>query len=231
MNQLRPCRLRRRGGFTLVERLVSVGLTAVLMWGLLQLYTSATRFSATMFTEAELVSGGRAVLDRMSHELASTATRDVGYLKISNDSVLDGTTGLTHDIDRIEFVAPVGGDGENAHVCYSLRPVSGGGFMLYRLVKVPVDTTSMPDPDTDAQWTSVSPLGVKVQGMNIQYINYTSTSGTPVDDSLTWGPMADDATTVPSLPRAILLEIQLADNKGTISMVLSSGAYLGGSGI
>ena len=224
-------RLRRTRGFTLVELLVSVGLTAVLMWGLLQLYTSATRFSATMFTEAELVSGGRAVLDRMSHELASTATLDVGYFRISNDPVEDGTTGVIHDIGRLEFVAPVGADGENAHVCYMLRSASGGGFMLYRLVKVPVDTSNLPSPDTDGDWTSISPLGVRVQGMRIQYINYTSMSGTPQGGSNTWEPMVAGAPTVPSLPRAILLEITLSDNKGTITMVLSSGAYLGGSGI
>ncbi|MBM3957322.1 MAG: prepilin-type N-terminal cleavage/methylation domain-containing protein, partial [Gemmatimonadetes bacterium] len=119
MSQLHPCRPRRSGGFTLVELLVSVGLTAVLMWGILQLYTSATRFSATMFTEAELVAGGRAALDRMSRELTSAATLDVGYIKMEftpPDS--NPVTFQPGTFDFIQFVAPVGTSGQLAHVCY-----------------------------------------------------------------------------------------------------------------
>lgn len=222
-------------GFTLVELLVSVGLTAILMWGILQLYTQATRFSATMFAEAEMVTGGRAVLERMCHELASAATLDVGYLQITRDP----SSGL----DTLQFVAPVGPDGEMADVCYQVRQDSDGTYMLYRCVKSPVTYNSatgvvvIPDPPTASvsNGFTASALGVKVEGITLQYIEYNSTTGAPeqptgatprrwLDDNV------NDAT-VPRLPRAILVELRLADGKGIISMVLSSGAFLGGSGV
>ncbi|HUT36772.1 MAG TPA: prepilin-type N-terminal cleavage/methylation domain-containing protein [Planctomycetota bacterium] len=225
MKRLHPGCLRRRGGFTLVELLVSVGLTAMMMWGLLQLYSSATRFSATMFAEAELVAGGRAVLDRMCHELTSAATLDVGYLKITNDGAAAGTGGF----DTLQFVAPVGPNSEMAHVAYQIRDVDAqGNGMLYRCIKAPVTDNTVPG---DAEYTLASPLGVTVRGLNIQYINYNSATGTPQGTSDEWKDTNLADANVPRLPRAILLEIQLADNKGTISMVLSCGAYLGGSGI
>ncbi len=241
MNHLHPCRPRRSGGFTLVELLVSVGLTAVMMWGLLQLYTSATRFSATMFTEAELVSGGRAVLDRMSHELASAATPDTGYLRLEFSVDGNPVTLQPGNFDFVQFVAPVGTDGQLAHVCYRIDKSSidaFGNYMLYRYTKEPVDSNAIPTAPETSEVTNgfvASPLGVRVRGMTFTYVDYTSTSGAPLrgnsgeekkwrDDNLA------DAD-VERLPRAILVEIQLADNKGTISMVLSSGAYLGGSGI
>jgi len=215
-------RPRASRGFTLVELLMSVALTALLMWGILQLYTQATRFSATMFAEAELVAGGRAVLDRMCHELTSATPLDIGYLKIIND----GTS--TDGFDTIQFVAPVGPDGELAHVCYQIRDKDAqGNGMLYRCIKTPVTDNTVPDAGAGGSYPTANPLGVKVQAMSIQYINYNSANGTPEDASNTW-PGADPN---PRLPRAILIELRLADNKGTISMVLSSGAYLGGSGI
>ncbi|MBM4041925.1 MAG: hypothetical protein FJ290_25805 [Planctomycetes bacterium] len=238
MNQAHLCRVRRRGGFTLVELLVSVGLTAVLMWGILQLYTSATRFSATMFTEAELVAGGRAALDRMSHELAGAATLDVGYLKIAFKTDANPITALPDNVDTIQFVAPVGTDGALAHVCYQLREMDAyGNRMLHRCIKEPVSDNAVPSAPTSTSSNGFisSPLGVRVRAMTMTYVDCDSASGTPLrgtsGDSKEWrdADLADANT--PRLPRAILLEIQLADNKGTISMVLSSGAYLGGSGI
>jgi len=220
MNLTPRLRSARRAAFTLVELLVSVSLTAVLMWGILQLYTQATRFSATMFSEAELVSGARAVLDRMCHELTSAATLDVGYMKITNDN--------TTKLDTLQFVAPVGPNGELAHVRY--RVDTDG--MLYRDVVVPNSDgdpplTSVPADGVYASGTAInSPLGVKLDRIDIRYISYTSTTGSVTDGFAEW----DDPATE-HLPRAILVELHLANNQGTVSMIISSGAYLGGSGI
>lgn len=210
-------RPRAARGFTLVELLVSVGLTALLMWGILQLYTSATRFSATMFTEAELVSGGRAVLDRMCHELGSAATLDVGYFKIHDD--------FSTRLDRLQFVAPVGADGEMVHVAY----FTDNDGMLYRLA-MPPDASGTPalsgppiDPDTYKSSTYCSPLGVRIQQMEVKYIDASAT-GTLNSASTSRSGAGQ------SLPRAVLVELKLADNRGTIAMVISCGAHLGGSG-
>lgn len=229
-------RLRARRGFTLVELLVSVGLTAILMWGILQLYTSATRFSSTMYTETELVAGGRAVLERICSELASAATLDAGYVQI----IRDGNTG-----DTLQFVAPVGPDGQMTNVCYQVRQDTDGTLMLYRAVKAPVEyentgVVKVPEPPASAAEPggfTFGALGVKVEALTIQYIDYDSTTGTPQDVSTvtdqrkTWRDANVNDSSVPPLPRAILLELRLADGKGVVSMVLSSGAYLGGSGI
>ncbi|MBM4032454.1 MAG: prepilin-type N-terminal cleavage/methylation domain-containing protein [Planctomycetes bacterium] len=210
---------RGRRGFTLVELMVSVGLTAILMWGVLQLYSQATRFSATMFAEAELVAGGRAVLDRVCRELTSAATLDNGYLRIIND----GTATAGHDM--LQFVAPVGPDNELAHVRYHVDNTG----MLCRSVLTPVETNN-PSLVENA-FPSPSPLGVALESMNIQYIDPDAGTSELRDASRTWRDENQTDPTVPRLPRAILIELRLADNKGTISIVLSSGAYLGGSGI
>ncbi len=218
-------------GFTLVELLVSVGLTAMLMWGILQLYTSATRFSATMFTEAEMVTGGRAVLDRMCYELTKAATLDVGYLQIKRDP----GSGL----DILQFVAPVGQDGELVNVCYQVQ----NDGMLYRCIKTPIAYDAngkviVPDAPADSgnmNGFTANALGIKVAGVTLQYIDYDSASGTPEQPfdatPKLWRDETVTDSAVPRLPRAILVELRLADGKGIVSMILSSGAYLGGSGI
>ena len=89
--------------------------------------------------------------------------------------------------------------------------------------------------DADPNYTLASALGVKVEWVTLQYIDYNSSDGTPeepADDTTKkwWDENVNDST-VWRLPRAILIELRLADGKGVISMVLSSGAHLGGSGI
>jgi len=204
----------RLRSFTLVELLVAVGLTALLLWGILQLYASATQFSSTMFTQAELVAGGRAVLDRMCHELASSSTLEVGYLKITNNE---------SGFDIIQFVAPVGDDNELTHVRYDVETATG---YLRRSTK-PAEDNVIP---TD-YGSNVKPLGVTVQRFNVSYIDVGSASGDPLETSNEWRDDNPDDANVPRLPRAVLIEIRVADVKRKVGIVLSSGAFLGGSGI
>ena len=199
-----------RRGFTLVELLVAVGLTSLLLWGLLQLYTSATRFSAVMFTEAELVAGGRAVLDLMCRELMSAATRDVGYLKIADGG------------KSIQFVAPVGENEQLAHVKYYVD----GSNVLHRALKEPVNDSDTQDTDP-GQGRS---LGVQLARIKIERIDETS-SGEPQGGDKTYEKDTNPSDGIAPLPRAILIEVQVVDSKGQASITLSSGAFLGGGGI
>jgi len=218
---LRP-RTQRRGAFTLVELLVAVGLTSLLMWGILQLYSTATRFSSTMFTEADLVAGGRAALDRMCSELASTAPLDVGYLKITYDP---GAT--TNRFDGIQFVAPIGDGGQLVHVRYR---VDNNG-MLTRDTSTATPTTDAPSDSSYS--TPPTPLGVKADSLRIRYIDTDSTSGAPKDSTTIkqWSDDGNAANGLERLPRAVLIELTVQDVKTSIMVTLSSGAYLVGSGV
>jgi len=203
-------------GFTLVELLVAVGLTAILMWGLLNLYTFATRFSRTMFNEAELSAIGRAALDRLCRELASAATPDVGYLQITNSGVSD----------EIRFVAPIGDGATLAHLRYYLD-TDADPPGLYRAVKTPVENNEIP---TD--YTRETPIGVNVIGFNVRYVEQGSATDTePAEgNSTTW--KDDDVTDgVQRLPRAVLVEITVADTRSGAAVTLSSAAILGASGM
>lgn len=230
---LRP-RTQRRGGFTLVELLVSVGLTSLLMWGILQLYSTATRFSSSMFTEADLVAGGRACLDRMSSELASAAPLDVGYLKITYDAA------TTNRCDGIQFAAPIGDGGQLVHVWYRVDTNSSSTTyrMLTRATCTATPTTDAPS-DTSYNYSTSAPfgsgwtsLGVKADSLRIKYIDTDSISGTPTDSTgnKSW---VDNTGTleVERLPRAVLIELTVKDVKTSIMVTLSSGAYLAGSGV
>jgi prepilin-type N-terminal cleavage/methylation domain-containing protein len=209
----RHVRAGGRRGFTLVELLVAVGLTSLLLWGLLQLYTSATRFSAAMFTEAELCAGGRAVLDLMCRELTGAATRDIGYIKI------------TDGCQSIQFIAPVGQDDQLAHVKYHVATVDGEPT-LHRGIKEPVQSGDSQDTSV----TDTQSLGVAVESFKILRIDET-TGGEPVQSDHTYPKDTDPSDGVDPLPRAILIEVQIVDPKGQAAITLSSGAYLAGSGI
>ncbi len=195
-------------GFTLVELLVAVGLTAILMWGLLNLYSFATRFSRTMFNEAELCAIGRAALDRLCRELASAAPLDVGYLQIKNNGVAD----------EIQFVAPIGDGATLAHLRYYLDTAATPPG-LYRAIETPAGDNQ-------------TPIGVNVIGFNVRYVEQGSATDTePAEgSSTTW--RDDDVTDgVQRLPRAVLVEITVADPASGAAVTLSSGATLGASGM
>jgi len=216
MTRSRHSRRAAGRGFTLVELLVAVGLTSLLLWGLLQLYSSATRFSAVMFTEAELCAGGRAALDLMCRELMGAATRDVGYIKIEGGN-------------SIQFVAPAGQDNQLAHVLYKVQDVDGKPT-LHRALKEPVAPSD--DQGTAVAVTTNDSLGIEVTGLKIEYIDADTANGEPVvAGSKTWAKDTNVSDGIEPLPRAILIEIQLVDPKGQAAITLSSGAYLPGSGI
>lgn len=122
LNRQSAVRHPRSAGFTLIEALVAVGLTTILLWGLLQLYTSATRFSSTVTLEAELCSAGRAVLERMTREIGSASVRDDTHsLAIAN---------MGSQFSSIAFYAPVGDDGELVLVRYYTQDVDGKRVLM-----------------------------------------------------------------------------------------------------
>jgi len=209
----------RTEGFTLVELLVAVGLTAILMWGLLNLYSFATRFSRTMFNEAELCAIGRAALDRLCRELASAAPLDVGYLQITNNGLAD----------EIRFVAPVGNGATYAHLRYHLK-TDATPPGLYRAIKAPAEDNEIPTHDTD--YPTDTPIGINVIGFNVRYVEQGSATDTePAEgSSTTW--RDDDVTDgVTRLPLGVLIELTVADPASGASVTLSSGATLGASGM
>jgi hypothetical protein len=191
---------------------VAVGLTAILLWGLLQLFTSASKFSSTVAIESELCAAGRAVLTRISREVAGAAPLYLAYLKIDDNGEFDG----------LQFVAPVAGGGTRlAHVKYGPKDTSGSYRRLGRKVKEPTG-----DSDKLSQVVAISEsdlelLGVNVERFNIRYID----AGTSV---VTSG--SKTFTSSDKMPQAILFEIRLRDPKGQASLTLSSAAYLPAAG-
>lgn len=199
-----------RAGFTLIEVLVAVGLTSIMLWGLLQLFTSATRFSSAVTTEIELAAAGRAVLERMTRELGSAAVLDVGYLRIVDDDDGEG-------FDSIQFVAPIAEGGSKlAHVKYYSTD-DDGRQILYR----GYDDDAAPSAPPSLQPQS---FGLAIEAFNIRHIAHNQFS-TISTGSLTCAHGGDN------LPRAILLELRLRDPAGKASILLSSGVYLPGSGM
>ena len=137
---LLPRRTARSAGFTLIEVMVAVGLTAVMLWGLLQLFTSATRFSSAVTTETELCAAGRAALERMCYELSQAALPSVAYLYIDSDG---------SGFDTLRFVAPVGEGGKSyLHVRY--RAIGSGTTRT--LVRA---TNSTPEVSRSSRCTSL----------------------------------------------------------------------------
>ena len=145
-NRQSPIANRQSAGFTLVEALVAVGLTTIMMWGLLQLYTSATRFSATVSVEAELISAGRAVLERMVREISTATVRQDGH-----DLDIAGS-----DLSTISFYAPLGDDGNE-------------------VVRVIYNTATDPATGRDTLVRTVdgnsASLGLDVQRFRVTYID------------------------------------------------------------
>jgi len=221
-------------GFTLVELLVSVGLTAILLWGLLQLFTSATKFSSAVSTESELCASGRALLARMTREVAGIAPLTTGYIRIFNKG--DG-------FDSIQFVGAASGLGSQlpanapddgsllAHIKYGPLPLQGadGPRQIGRGVKLPTDAnsalkqTDLSDEGLSANVPIVlNVLGVRVEQFSISYIHSDGTTPLPEDKKYVSGD---------NLPRAILIKIRLRDPRSQATITLQSAAYLAGSGL
>lgn len=144
-------RTRRRAAFTLVEALVAVGLTSLMLWGLLQLFRSATTFSSTVTTEAELVSAGRAVLERMAREISAATTLD------SHSIVLGGSGGF----ETLSFYAPLGDDGTK--VIQIQYRTSGSGT-----------TRSLERKADTGPW---APFGLNAERLDFSYIDADGNAG------------------------------------------------------
>lgn len=202
-----PLRRPRTSGFTLVEVLVAVGLTAILLWGLLQLFSNATRFSSAVSSESDLFAAGRAALERMVRELESAATLDVAYLRISDSG----------DFDTIQFVAPVAQGGTKlAHVKYYTKDVDGAQ-VLHRGTN---DTSSL---DSPAACDGKS-FGLAVERFNITYLAHDY-GGTEHSGGLVAAHGGTD------MPRSVRIEVRLRDPKGQAAITLQSGAFLPGAGL
>ncbi|NQT50512.1 prepilin-type N-terminal cleavage/methylation domain-containing protein [bacterium] len=205
-----PCRTSRRAGFTLIEIMVSVGLTSIMLWGLLQLFTSATRFSSVVVNETELCAAGRAVLERMVREISSAAPPAIAYLHIDDDS--------TGNFDAIRFVAPVGNRGrEMVHVKY--HAVGTGGRR--QLMRATEEDHALGSAPSAPEYNDAA-FGVEIEGLTIRYISATGaiTSGNYSAAGL------NDV-----LPRAVLLEVHLREVNGLARITLSTGVILPAGGI
>ena len=157
----------RRAAFTLVEALVAVGLTSLMLWGLLQLFTSATTFSSTVTTEAELVSAGRAVLERMVRETSAASLLDSHTLVIGADS---------GEFETLSCYAPVGNDGaEVVQVQYRATGASGS------------TTRALERKAGTGPW---APFGLNVERLDISYIDANGTAGTGAKTFSTTPPLA-----------------------------------------
>ena len=195
----------RASGFTLIEVMVAVALTTLLLWGLLQVFREASRFSRAVQADSDLCAGGRAALERMVREIATTTCQHTGYLKITESG----------DFDTIQFIAPVDQAGTKlAHLSYDTSVVDGK-HILRRGIN---DTASLTVPAA----CNTAPFGVEVEAINIRWMSRSGTihaSSTNVTPSTTGGPCA------------VLIELRLRDPKGLGSITLSSAAYLPGAGI
>jgi len=205
-------RCASRTAFTLVELLVAVGLTSIMLWGLLQLFTSATRFSTTVAAESELCAAGRAILDRMSRELSRAANFDVGYIAIKNNG----------DFDQIQFVAPVADGGATlAHVGYYTEGV-GASRVLKRYVITSGSLKTVPTIPSGIPSNKTASFGLEAEAFNIRYIE------PPGRD---FQQPVGEKDTFDSMPTAIWLQLVLRDPKKQASIVLQSSATLFAGGL
>ncbi|HPD15789.1 MAG TPA: prepilin-type N-terminal cleavage/methylation domain-containing protein [Planctomycetota bacterium] len=199
---------RQVRGFTLVELLVSVGLTALLSWGVVTLYSAACRLAATATLEAELTANGRAALDLICRDLMQAAGPEVGYLCIEAEEPWA----------TVRFVAPTLTVGA-AHVAYQVRDLGPGRErMLCRCLKRPVTSAEIP---ADGDYNEVSPLGVNVEELTVEHVGL---SGSLERGGNTWQGAAA------RYPRSVLVTVRVADARRGVSLVVSSGAVLLASG-
>jgi prepilin-type N-terminal cleavage/methylation domain-containing protein len=223
---------RGRRGFTLVELLVAVGLTSIMLWGILQLFSSATRFSSTVTAQAELCASARTVLDRMVREVQAAATLDTGYLKI-----IDATTvidGETIDTDTLQFVGRItDNDGETqlGHIRFDVDNATG-------MVRRNIDPPDGPDGLDESQALfaigDAATFGLRIDGFNIRYIpvtdGATTQKGVETSGTVTF---REDAGTqeLRQLPLALILELRCSDPQDKASVTLTSSAPIAANGL
>jgi hypothetical protein len=212
--------------------LVAVGLTTIMLWGILQLFTSATRFSSTVTTQAELCAATRGFLERLLRELRSAAPLSTGYIRLVN-----GEAGAQ---DSIQFVCPIYktrtvGEGDNqkkelvltlGHVRFDVDDDGN----LRRSAKVADDTNPPSESSTDCGTGDVAIFGLKVDELNIGYLRSGSESENFASKTFLSTADPDDETQSSILPLAIVIEIRVSDPKGraTISMKTSASLVAGG---
>jgi len=221
-----PHRPRPRSGFTLVELVVAVGLTSIMLWGILQLFSSATRFSSTITAQAELCSSARAVLDRIVREVQSAAPLDVGYVKI--------TTGDTDTIQFVGLITHNDGDGvvtERGHIRFSVDSTTG---MIERttqfvdsLAELKQHTTTF---DSSLPTCTSATFGLEVEGFRVRYIpSVDPNEGEELHGDVTFH--ATENNTIHVLPMALVFELTCRDPRGLTRITLTSSAPLLASGL
>lgn len=222
---------RSRHGFTLVELLVAVGLTSVMLWGILQLFSSATRFSSTVTAQAELCASARTVLDRMVREIQAAAPLDTGYLKI-----VDGTAtidGETVDADTLQFVGRItdsNGETQLGHIRFDVDNATG-------MVRRNIDPPDGPDGLDESQAVfaigDAATFGLRIDGFNIRYIPVTGSStekGVETSGTVTFREDSADQN-LRQLPLALILELRCSDPQDKASVTLISSAPLAANGL
>jgi len=203
---------KRNAAFTLVELLVSVGLTAILLWGVVTLYSVATKLAATADAQAALTSTGYALLDRICREVETACPSSVGYLVIEKGQ----------PFDTLRFMAPTPEHGLT-HLAYEVKTINGKERMLCRLTKPGTDRTI----PTAGGYTIEGPMGVRLDALTIEHCG---SAGDVLADGGSWQDLDGTGASSTRYPRSLLITISLSDPKGTTRMTLSSGAVLMCSG-
>jgi prepilin-type N-terminal cleavage/methylation domain-containing protein len=222
---------RSRRGFTLVELLVAVGLTSVMLWGILQLFTSATRFSSTVTAQAELCASARTVLDRIVREVQAAATLDTGYLKIIDSTkTIDGET---VDADMLQFVGRITDSSGNTRLGHIQFAISSETGMIERNIDPPAGPDGLDESQASFASADAATFGLKIDGFNVRYIPMTGDSteqGIEQSGSVTFEQDAVDED-LHQLPLAIILELRCSDPQDRASVTLISSAPLAANGL
>ena len=217
-----------RRAFTLVELLVSVALTAMLLWGLCAMFIGATKFVGAVSSETELCASGRALLSKIAREIQTAVPLSAGYIALTHDG---------SGFDSIEVVAPVGFVHKvippppapprehiyvydlPAHLFYGPVESSGASRHLGRATHLDDGTAPLTAPFA-FQPSDLASMGILVDQFTIEYLN----AGT-----FTPGPVTLTAGAV--MPSAIRFTVRLSDMRAGTSIALTTIATLPGAGL